>query len=110
MTRIDKKYLYDISSAIHTILNHFLNGVDTYEAFEADAKTRAAVERMLMIIGEALLKLQRSGIHFSVGDQMINRRNTIVHQYDAYNPETIWLSIHQELPLLKKEVDQQMKS
>ena len=109
MSRIEKKYLYDISTSISTIFDDFLVGVDTYEQYKADAKTQAAVERVLMIIGEAIFKLRRKGITLSSGDQIINRRNTIAHQYDEYNPDTIWNSVHRELPGLKEEVDGLLK-
>lgn len=79
--------------------------MNTYEQYEADAKTQTAVERVLMIIAEAIYKLRRKGISLTNGDQIINRRNTIAHQYDEYNPDTIWMSIHRELPGLKVEVD-----
>ncbi|MEZ4775483.1 MAG: HepT-like ribonuclease domain-containing protein [Bacteroidia bacterium] len=106
MNREARKYLYDISQAISSILDDFLDDIHSLDQFETDKKTQAAVERMLMIIGEAVYKLQQQGIVFSSGDRIINRRNTLAHQYDAYNPYTIWISIQRELPGLKAEVEQ----
>ena len=106
MTRNEKKLLYDISGSISTIFDDFLDGIDGFDEYKADFKTQAAVERMLLIIGEALYKLRREGITLSVGDNIINRRNMLAHQYDDYNPDTIWNSVHRELPGLKVEVDQ----
>ena len=105
MSRTEKKYLYDISESINTIFDDFLDGIDTFAQYKVDLKTQAAVERMLMIIGEAIYKLRREGITLSYGDNIINRRNTLAHQYDDYNPDTIWNSVHPELPGLKAEVD-----
>jgi uncharacterized protein with HEPN domain len=106
MNRSEKKLLHDISTSIGTILDDFLEGVHSFEQFEEDKKTQAAVERMLIIIGEAIYKLKRIGIALPFGDQIVNRRNTLAHQYDDYNIETIWLSIHRELPDLKKAVNE----
>ena len=105
MNRKEKKYLHDISESITFIFDDFLDGIDTLAQYEAGMKTQAAVERMLMDIGEAIYKLRREGITLSAGDNLINRRNALAHQYGEYNPDTIWNSLHRELPGLKVEVD-----
>lgn len=87
------------------IFEDFLEGIETYEEYDADLKTQAAVERKLLIVGEAVYKARRKGISLPSADQLINRRNTMAHQYDQYNSDTIWTSIHRELPGLKEEVD-----
>ena len=105
MNRTEKKYLYDISESIRIIFDDYLTGIDSFGQYEADLKTQDAVERRLMIIAEAVYKMRRKGVSLPSADQIINRRNTMAHQYDDYNPLAIWDSIHRELPGLKAEAD-----
>ncbi len=105
MNRNPKKYLFDISSSITTIFDDYLNNVDSFEQYESNSMIQDAVERRLTIIGEALNKLRQQGVKLQSSDPIINRRNTLVHQYDEYNPRKVWQSIHRELPSLKEEVD-----
>ena len=105
MNRTEKKYLYDISESIRIIFDDYLMGIDSFDQYEADLKTQDAVERRLMIIAEAVYKMRRKGVSLPSADQIINRRNTMAHQYDDYNPNVIWDSIHRELPSLKAEAD-----
>lgn len=105
MNRTEKKYLYDISESIRIIFEDYLEGIDSFGQYEADSKTQDAVERRLMIIAEAVYKMRRKGVSLPSADQIINRRNTMAHQYDEYNPIAIWDSIHRELPVLKAEAD-----
>ena len=87
------------------IFDDYLDGIHSLDDYENDSKTQDAIERRLLIIAEALYKLRRLGTNLPSADQIINRRNTIAHQYDEYNPYAIWDSIHKELPDLKVEVD-----
>ena len=105
MNRTEKKYLYDISESIRIIFDDYLKGIDSFGQYEADLKTQDAVERRLMIIAQAVYKMRRKGVSLPSADQIINRRNTMAHQYDEYNPDKIWDSIHEELQGLKVAVD-----
>lgn len=58
MTRIQKKYLFDISESIRIIFEDHLDGVHSLEVYEADVKTQDAVERRLMIVAEAWKSVQ----------------------------------------------------
>ena len=73
-----------------------------------DPKTQDATERRLITISEATRRLTQMGIHLHFADALINRRNSIVHQYDQVSPETVWFSIQRELPILKAEVAQHL--
>ncbi len=68
MSRIEKKYFHDILASIRIIFEDFIVGVDTLEQYKADPKPQAAVERMLIVIGEAMYNLRRQGIILSSGD------------------------------------------
>ncbi len=89
MNRIQKKLLFDISERIDFISQHHLVGINTFEAYESSQTVQSVVERELIIIGEAVHKLFRIGIKLIYADKLINRRNTLAHQYDAYSPLTI---------------------
>ena len=105
MTRKGKKYLFDILQSIQLIEDH-IKDVPDLETYVSDIKTQDAVERRLIIISEALRRLNQIGVVLSKSDSLINRRNTIVHQYDQFSPEAIWRSVLQELPPLKQEAEQ----
>ena len=105
MPKDPKKYLYDISESIRIIFEDYLDGIDSYEDYDAHPLIQDGVERRLIIIAEALYQLRGQGIRMPSGDQIINRRNTIVHQYDEYSPRKVWIGLHDELPGLKVEAD-----
>lgn len=105
MAKNPKKYLYDISESIRIILSDYLSDIDSFEEYNANLMVQDAIERRLLIIAEAAHKLRQMGIVLTLSDQIINRRNTMAHQYDEINPRKIWQSIHRELPSLKEESD-----
>lgn len=94
-----------MSESIRTILEDSLAKIDSLEQYEANLMTQDAIERRIILIGEAIYRLNQMKVDLPFGDQLINRRNTIVHQYDDFNPETIWRSLYRELPPLKEEAD-----
>ena len=102
MTRKEKKYLFDIIQSIDDIHSVHLEGITSEEEFSADLKSIRAIERELAIIGEASYQLQKLGLHFPGQDQAINRRNTLVHQYDAARPANLYNYILFKLPGLKR--------
>lgn len=106
MNRIQKKYLFDISERIDFIFQFHLEGIDTLEQYEANRTVQSAVERELITIGEAVYKLFREGVMVLYADQLINRRNTLAHQYDVFSAAAIWVSVHDELPSLKDQIEQ----
>ena len=91
MSRKAIKYLYDIARSIQDILEDHLEGIDTLEQYEADKTIRLAVIKELEIIGEAAYRLRQLGITLSQTDSLINRRNTLIHQYDDFKDETVWI-------------------
>ncbi|MEM9717678.1 MAG: HepT-like ribonuclease domain-containing protein, partial [Bacteroidota bacterium] len=75
----------------------------------ASLTIQRAVERELQIIGEAASRLRKMGVELETTDQLINRRNTIVHQYDSFQPRTIWNFVTYQMPLIQKEVEELLK-
>ena len=106
MTRKQKKYLFDILQSIEDIQKVHLKGVLTEEDFCNDLKTIRSVERELAIIGEASYQLLKLKFYFPGQDNSINRRNTLVHQYDAARPANLWNFVAYKLPTLQQTVSE----
>ncbi|MDQ2654689.1 MAG: DUF86 domain-containing protein [Chloroflexota bacterium] len=81
----------------------------TFEAFEADRRSRQAVERNFEIIGEAVNRLRRHAPELteriSACNQIVALRNALIHGYDRINYPALWLAVQQSLPVLRVEVE-----
>lgn len=78
----DKAYLWDMQEAAKDILS-FVDGIN-FSEFENDKKTRYAVERQLLVIGEAANHLSQTfkDNHSAIPWQaIIGMRNIIAHEY-----------------------------
>lgn len=77
--------------------------------YEADETIRLAVERSFEIIGEALLRLERTEPavleHISDYRRIIGFRNRLVHGYDVIENDTVWEIVAGYLPVLCSEVN-----
>ncbi|MFN8278223.1 MAG: HepT-like ribonuclease domain-containing protein [Chitinophagales bacterium] len=102
-----KVWLKDSSDAITEIESFFVGQPKEFARFEADIKTRRAVERNIEIIGEALnriLNLQ-DDIAISNSRKIVDARNRIIHGYDSVSADVIWGIVIKHLPILKSEVE-----
>jgi len=105
MTERSKKYLSDIVFAIG-LIEDFTAETPDYSTFVSDKKTKSAVERQLIIIGEAVNNFcKESGIAINSSVQIVNFRNRIVHAYDSIDDSIVWVIINKYLPELKIEVE-----
>ncbi|MEX0810723.1 MAG: DUF86 domain-containing protein [Chitinophagales bacterium] len=100
------KYLLDIESIITELENIIELHDRDYSKFSSDFISIRAVERDLMIIGEAVNKLIKlePNITISSSKHIIGLRNMIVHAYDSIDPTTLWRILIKDIPLLKKEI------
>ena len=102
-----KKYTYDIQHALG-LLQGFIAG-KSFADYERDAMLRAAVERELGIIGEAMSQLAKTDEllvnRFSEYQRIIGFRNVIVHQYSTVDDRLVWAVIETKIPTLRREVD-----
>jgi len=98
-------WLKDIELSIKEI-HYFLEGLDSYSAFEKDLKTRKAIERNIEIIGEAMSRVRalNSDILVSDSGKIVDTRNRIIHGYDSVSADLIWLIVTRYLPILEKEI------
>jgi uncharacterized protein with HEPN domain len=101
-----KKYLYDILKACEAI-EAFVAG-KRFEDYNNDLLLRSAVERQLMIVGEAMSQATRSDDDLveEIEDarEIINLRNVIVHGYTVVENETIWGVLRADVPKLRDQV------
>lgn len=105
MTERSRKYLSDILIAI-AFIEEFISDTSNFTEYQNDKKTKSAVERQLVIIGEAVNHYRKeSGSDLNSSLQIINFRNRLVHAYDAIDDAIVWVIIQKHLPELKKEVN-----
>lgn len=101
-----KKFLFDINDAAQSIFE-FLKGKDFEDYNESDF-LRSAVERKLMIIGEAV----GQALHIDPdleqiipqARKIVDFRNILVHGYSAIENQTVWGIVRRNLPMLQQQV------
>ena len=105
MTEKSKKYLSDILMAID-LIEEFTTTVASFLDYENDRKTQSAVERQLVIIGEALNHFSKlePQIRIDNDKQIVNFSNRLVHAYDSLDNAIIWAIIKKHLIPLKEEI------
>lgn len=102
----DKSYLWDINEACIDILK-FTSDIK-YNDFQNDKMRRYAVERQLLVIGEAANHLSKE---FQFKSQhipwsnIIGLRNIIAHDYGEVLVDRIWLTAIKHIPELQKNIN-----
>ena len=89
----------------------FVSGMDL-EAFREDPKTVAAVERKLLLISEAAMRLGEDAERLCPGLPWHNIRgigNWLRHRYDRVDVETLWNTVIDDLPPLRTGVLRALK-
>ena len=97
--------LRDIRDGIDMIVQ-FVHGMD-FEAFREDPKTVAAVERKLLLVSEAAVRLGEDAERLCPGLPWQNIRgigNWLRHRYDRVDVETVWNTVVDDLPPLRSGV------
>lgn len=99
--------LRDIAENIRSILD-YTAGMDA-RAFLNDRKTQDAVERCLLRMAEAAVKLgpateDRMPAHDWAGVRGIG--NLLRHEYDGVDPAIIWSVVADDLPPLLRDVEE----
>lgn len=102
------KWLDDIALASAHITD-WTDGL-TLADYEADDLLRSAVERNFEIVGEAMLRVERTApataARVSGYRKIIGFRNRIAHRYDEIDHAQVWDVIQHLLPVSRAEVDQ----
>lgn len=83
MTDQAKKYLSDILHAI-SLIEEFMKGINNFDSYQSDLKTKSAVERQLGIIGEAVNQYSKLEERWGLSStcQIVNFRNRLIHSYN----------------------------
>ncbi len=105
--RGDLELLNDIQEAIRRI-ELFTQDID-YEDFLEDIKTQDAVIRNLEIIGEAAKNITdelKEKYPQILWKDLAGIRDKLIHHYFGVNLEIVWTIIDEDLPLLRKEIQQ----
>jgi len=105
MTEEIKKYLSDILIAIE-LIEDFISDIDDFKSYQPDFKTQSAVERQLMIIGEALNNIKKADEKLKINNekQIIGFRNRLVHAYDNIDNSIVWAVLNLHLNNLKLDI------
>ena len=102
----DAALLWDIKHAAEDILE-FIKGMKIHQ-FESNKVVRYAVERQILVIGEAArnisdsLKENHPEIPWRA---IIGQRNIIAHEYGDILIERIWLLAVENIPELLKQIE-----
>jgi hypothetical protein len=97
--------LYDIYQSVEKI-EEFTRDI-SFEQLMADERTKDAILRNLQVIGEAPKNLPESLItnHPEVDwSGLAGVRDIVTHRYFRVDWHLLWTSVHEELPVLKKQV------
>jgi len=97
------RYLFDIVAAADWV-QQATQEVE-FESFDRDLTLRFAVERQLIVVGEAVAQFAKVAPDLAVrlGDirGVISFRNVLVHAYDIVDPEAAWRIVRERLPELR---------
>ena len=111
-TKTPRLYLHDVIRSCDAI-ERFLTG-RTLEDYLSDDMLRSAVERQCEIIGEALnqaLRIQPSlSERISNAKKIVAFRNRLIHGYGAVKDDIVWDTVVRDTPLLRREVDELLRS
>ena len=105
--RDDTIYLKHILDAIARI-ESYIQGVDE-RVFKQNPLIQDGVIRQIEIIGEATKKLSKKlraqNDHIPWQD-IAGMRDKLIHDYLGVDIEKVWLTVIEDLPLLKKQIKQ----
>lgn len=103
--------LGDILASIR-LIEQFVQGMD-FEAYRQDEKTQAAVERKMLIISEAAIRLKGEAETLCPGVPWRDIRgsgNWLRHQYDSVDLQTLWNTIQDDLAPLRMAIEKAIEN
>ncbi len=111
MPRSPEAYLADIVAACQRVAT-FISHVDLAAYLASDEK-RSAVERQLLIIGEAVAALRRVApeVADSISEArlIVGFRNVLVHDYASVDDDLVYAMAVDETPRLLRECEQLLR-
>ncbi len=105
MTDKERKYLSDVLNSINHILS-FTQELNSFDQYKKNFLIKAAVERHLAIIGEAINKYLKESPEneLTQAKQIISLRNRLIHSYDNVDDRIIWSIVAKHLEPLHQEI------
>ena len=107
MPRDREKYLFDMLDSCRFLLE--FTSPEDVDHYIRDRAFRSAVERELQIIGEALLQIRSldpaTAAEISESERIIGFRHVLVHGYDAIDPNIVWYTVKEKLPVLRVQLE-----
>jgi uncharacterized protein with HEPN domain len=102
-----KAWLYDILNAIMEIESFFTDRTKEFTNYQADLRTKRAVERNVEIIGEAMNRILKKDETITITNsrKLVDVRNRIIHGYDSVSDDIIWGIVIRHLPILQTEIE-----
>ncbi len=102
-----KAWLYDILNAIMEIESFFADNTKEFLHYQADLRTKRAVERNIEIIGEAMNRILKKDKTITITNsrKLVDVRNRIIHGYDSVSDDVIWGIVIRHLPILQTEIE-----
>jgi uncharacterized protein with HEPN domain len=100
-----RSHLQDILNSIDAV-QRFVDGM-SLKSYEKDEKTQAAVERKMLVISEAAIRLKDHAETLCPEVPWRDIRgigNWLRHQYDNVTVEIVWNTIQDDLPQLRTAV------
>jgi uncharacterized protein with HEPN domain len=104
------RHLRDILESIDQI-DRFIGDMDFTE-YERDEKTKAAVERKMQILTEAVIRLESDSPEAYRDIDWKGYRgmgNFLRHSYHRVSDEIVWNTVKDDLPLLRRTVEKALQ-
>ena len=104
------KYLEDVVLAIKDI-EEFSTGVNSFSEYQTNKILKSAIERKLLIIGEAVNKFRTNekDVLIESADKIYGLRNRLAHAYDSIDDNTVYTILVRYIPQLKSEIETLLK-
>ncbi len=104
--------LHDAVEATERV-TRFLSGTSLRD-YQTDEGLQLQIERLLEIVGEALSRVGKAEpvVLGQIPDarSVIGMRNRITHGYDAIDAETVWSAATYDIPQLRKQLLEILRS
>jgi uncharacterized protein with HEPN domain len=106
-----ERHLRDILDSVDQI-EKFIGEMD-FSAYALDEKTKAAVERKIQILTEAVIRLEeiegRAAYPEIEWSAYRGMGNFLRHSYHRVSDEIVWNTVKDDLPLLRKIVEAHLR-
>jgi uncharacterized protein with HEPN domain len=106
MDRDPRAYLWDAKDSADAIAE-FVSG-RSLDDYLGDRMLRSAVERQFEIVGEALRQLEKTAPSLARKipelPHAVAFRNILIHGYTAVDDRTVWRTIEEDLPGLRRRL------